>query len=507
MSSTFSPAGGSPVQTCQRCHAPLSPHEVICSKCGYQNSAEQGSAVQPQNQASLLGNTAPPAPKKGLLQQYASQQTASIPGNVPTASPMQPQVSTDAFISPSSSSTNLTPYQSSNGSGTSLSMFKPQPGTGQYPPMQPSNGSGTSLSMFKPQPGTGQYPPVQPAPFSPPVVAPYQPQLSGGYPPIPGPAQPNLSPSGNLYGSIPSAPQSGPNTGAITGQFPGRPVSPLSRPMPSLPTSSMRMRTQSPPLLPRAPLEAQVDESPDWKRLTIILVVLLVLAGSGYLGFIKLMPQDKATQTNAPKIISYQPKSTPLFSDGFTNNIYGWNLQSDQTTFVTTIGAEKLTLECNSNKLLWELVPGNRMYTNFQVAFDATLSKGDQNNGYGVYIRGSSNGNSDLASYYRFELYGDGSYAVFKGTPDATGKTVDTKLVNYTGSSLINKRGTLNHVLIIANGSKLTFMVNGKTLKTFTDTSYTEGTIALFVSNLPEATPGAAAQFANFAIYPYPATK
>ena len=256
--------------------------------------------------------------------------------------------------------------------------------------------------------------------------------------------------------------------------------------------------------IPRAPLGSEEDESPHWARLTIIVVLLVIIVGGGYFGFIKSMPQSSSKTTATQKVVSYQPKGTPFFSDSFANNTYGWNLQNDGATFITSIGDNTLTLECNANKLLWEPVPGSRAYSNFQVAFDATFSKGDQNNGYGVYIRGTANNTSDLASYYRFELYGDGSYAVFKGTPDAAGKTVDTKLVNYTGSPLINKKGKVNHILIIANGPKLTFMVNGQVLKTVTDASYTTGTIALFVSNLPEANPGAQAQFSKFAIYPYP---
>jgi len=264
----------------------------------------------------------------------------------------------------------------------------------------------------------------------------------------------------------------------------------------------MAYRAQNAAPLPRAPLGSDDNESPNWARLAIIVVVLVVLAGGGYFGFTKIMPQT--SKTTVQKVVSYQPKGTPLFSDTFASNTYGWNLQNDGATFVTTLSNNALTLECNANKLLWELVPGSRTYDNFQVAFDATFTKGDANNGYGVYIRGAANTTSDLASYYRFELYADASYAVFKGTPDANGATVDTKLVDYTGSSLINKKGKVNHILITANGPKLTFMVNGQVLKTVTDASYTTGTIALFVSNLPNANPGAQAQFANFAIYPYP---
>jgi hypothetical protein len=558
MSSTFSPTGGSPAQTCQRCQAHLSPLEVICGRCGYQNNSGQSNMAQPQNQPSSLENSGISAPKKGLLQQYASQQGSQIsaaPGNSVGTPPAQPQVGTNSSISSNSSGINFAPYQPQT-SG----MFKSQPDSGQLPPpgqppampyqpqtsgmfksqpgsgqLQPPSGQppampyqpqppGTSLSMFKP--GTSQFPPVYPSSYSnQPLAAPTQ-QADGNYsvPPMAG-AGPSGATGANLYGTIPSVPPQGRNTDALGGggsgffsggpmsasrPMPSAPLSSISRPMPSAPMSasrpmpSMGYRTQTVASIPRAPLGSEEDENPHWARLAIIVVLLVVLAGGGYFGFVRLMSQDSSMTTTVQKVVSYQPKGTPLFSDNFASNTYGWNLQNDGATFITTLGNNALTLECNTNKLLWELVPGSRTYDNFQVAFDATFTKGDQNNGYGVYIRGTANATSDLASYYRFELYGDASYAVFKGTPNAAGTTVDTKLVDYTGSALINKKGKVNHILIIANGPKLTFMVNGQVLKTVTDASYTTGTIALFVSNLPNANPGAQAQFSKFAIYPYP---
>jgi hypothetical protein len=98
-------------------------------------------------------------------------------------------------------------------------------------------------------------------------------------------------------------------------------------------------------------------------------------------------------------------------------------------------------------------------------------------------------------------LYGDGSYAIFKGTIDASGRSGDTKMVDYTLSSAIQKQGKLNQIMIIAKGAALSFIVNGQLVTTITDSSYTSGSIALFVSNLPQAKPGATVQFSRFAIY------
>jgi hypothetical protein len=159
-------------------------------------------------------------------------------------------------------------------------------------------------------------------------------------------------------------------------------------------------------------------------------------------------------------------------------------------------------MEVDKNKLLWEPLPGAISYGDFTLTVNAVFAKGDQNNGYGIYIRGAAGKDSDLDTYYRFELYGDGSYAIFKGTVDQSGAYTATKVINYTLSSAIQKQGKPNHIMILARGASMSFIVNGQLLKTFTDASYEAGSIALFVSNLPEAKPGMQVQFSQFALYP-----
>ena len=196
------------------------------------------------------------------------------------------------------------------------------------------------------------------------------------------------------------------------------------------------------------------------------------------------------------------PKRAPLFADSFVNDASGWNLQGVSGNYAITLGNGTLTLADDNHTLLWELLPGERTYGNFILTVNAVLSKGDQNNGYGVYIRGTSNRNTDLAEYYRFELYGDASYAIFKGTVNRSGKSTDTKLVDYTLNSALQKQGGINHIMILAKGPTLSLIANDQMVKTFSDPNYTSGSIALFVSNLPEAKPGAQAQFSQLAIYP-----
>ena len=210
-----------------------------------------------------------------------------------------------------------------------------------------------------------------------------------------------------------------------------------------------------------------------------------------------------AKGTPVPTALPYPlPTGTPIFSDNFSSDTNGWNLQSSPGNYAVTLNNGTLTMQVNKNQLLWELLPGERTYTNFTLVVNATLSRSDLNNGYGVYIRGTANSRTDLANYYRFELYGDGSYAIFKGAIDPSGAATATKIVDYTLNPAIKKQGGLNKIMIIAKGTTLSFIVNGQLLKTVTDDSYTSGTVALFVSNLPQAKPGAQVRFSQFAIYP-----
>jgi hypothetical protein len=228
----------------------------------------------------------------------------------------------------------------------------------------------------------------------------------------------------------------------------------------------------------------------------VIVLIIIIISGSA-IGIIYFAAKS------APKTPTTVPIPTPAvpatFADPFNDNTYGWNLQSVAGKYAVQVGGGNLTLEESNHKLLWEPLPGQRSYDDFKLFVDATLTKGDAGNGYGIYIRGGSDANSDLATYYRFALYGDRGYAIFKGDANAD---APTKLVDWTPSTAIQGAGKVNHILITANGSALTLTVNGQELKTINDTSYTKGSVAFFVSNVTDAKPGAQVQFSNFGIYP-----
>jgi hypothetical protein len=250
---------------------------------------------------------------------------------------------------------------------------------------------------------------------------------------------------------------------------------------------------------------------PTRRRPRLILIVslaaLAVIIVAGGLLFYLLSSKHTNGQSSQVAVKTVPtPGATPLFADQFASNKNGWNTQSAPGKFNATVGGGTLTLEDDNHSLLWEMVPGqngNKLYSDFQLFVDATLSQGDQNNGYGIFIRAAldPNGN-DFNEFYRFSLYGDGSFAIYKGVTNNSGTVTNSTLVNDTVNSAIQSGGQVNHIVITAKGSALSFIVNGQTLSTITDNSYAGGLIALFVNNLTDSKTNAQAKFANLAIFP-----
>ncbi|HEX9134106.1 MAG TPA: family 16 glycoside hydrolase [Ktedonobacteraceae bacterium] len=252
---------------------------------------------------------------------------------------------------------------------------------------------------------------------------------------------------------------------------------------------------------------AGYNQSPQKKRgpgiglIVGTILLLIILVGGAFAGYAFYKSRNQNSSVTATPTSVSTPSLTPLFRDAFADNTTGWDLTSIPGKFSVKVGSGSMILEDDDNKLLWEILPG-KTFTDFRLDVDATLSRGDPNNGYGVYIRGASSQDSDLGTYYRFELYGDGTYAIFKGSLDTTGHTQSNMVQSYTQHNAIAKAGNVNHITIVAKGPTMTLMVNGQTVYTYTDVNYKSGSVALFVSNLPKLTPGAQATFARLAVFP-----
>jgi 3-keto-disaccharide hydrolase len=327
------------------------------------------------------------------------------------------------------------------------------------------------------------------------------------------------APQAEQYSTDATVPQSGPLVRSIPALSSEMPVSPMK----------IARRSDLAALRVQPGWVGKKREIRRWQIVCLILLVLLLLVTGvgGYfysLSYISRMSQGatpaRRTMTtmmdmqnqNRPSLpmqnkVVPPPAAKPLFADTFRNNARGWKLGSQAGQFLAKISNGMLLLENDNNMMLKEFLPGKTIFSNFRLAVDAKLSKGDPVNGYGIYFRVTANVRGDLLTYYRFELYGDGTFAFFKGVlvnaNNKKGKKVqDSKLFGFTANPAIARQGKLNHVVIIAQGPMLTFVVNGKTLLTISDGSHRSGSMVLFISNRGNAQPGAQVAFSNLVINP-----
>ena len=342
-----------------------------------------------------------------------------------------------------------------------------------------------------------------------------------GQAPVPGPLQAQIPATGSLWGyannaAMPAAPAQAqfaawgqPSATAVpetyaqpvrpsqSSQFQPSPFAPALAGMPA-PNQSVYTNNYSSYDYYQ---DQQEKRGPGRIGLMILIGLLLLLViGGGLTGVLYYSSHDQSTPAATPTLVIKTPTVKPLFRDTFTNNSTGWLVTSGQGKFSALVGGGLMTLEDDDNKLLWDILPG-KTFSDFRLDVDARLTKGNQNNAYGVYIRGASTATSDIGTYYRLELYGDGTFAIYKGIQDSNGNTENNR-VTYQANAAIYKEGQTNHITVIARGGTMVFMVNGVTIYTYPDTSYRGGLIAMFVSNLPGLAPGAQATFANLAIFP-----
>jgi hypothetical protein len=241
------------------------------------------------------------------------------------------------------------------------------------------------------------------------------------------------------------------------------------------------------------------------KLLLFAALIVLVLVGGVYGASSALSHLGGNGGGSSSGVTLAPPTSAPIFKDDFVKNTNGWDTTSNPGSFSAKIANGSMILEDDNHLLLPALLPSEKTKNlhNFRLSADAALSRGDPKNGYGMIFRCTLDQNGDLANYYGFEIYGDGTYIIFKHSMDAKGNATRTQiggdLDNVNG--LIQKSNNVNHLTIIAQGSTFQFFVNNQLLTTVQDSSYQGGLISLFVSNVQNINGGAQATFSHLAVY------
>jgi hypothetical protein len=128
---------------------------------------------------------------------------------------------------------------------------------------------------------------------------------------------------------------------------------------------------------------------------------------------------------------------------------------------------------------------------------EATQIDGPLNNGYGMLFRVDESSDS----FYAFEVSGDGYIWIGWCSELCRGETVALVGGNWFRSAAVNKGlQETNRLRVVAEGTRMTFYVNGIEVGRTSDGRLAEGDIAVAVETLGE--PGVRVAFDNFKVTP-----
>ncbi len=281
-----------------------------------------------------------------------------------------------------------------------------------------------------------------------------------------------------------------------------------SSPIPIMPFDAPEAYGQQSPIQPPAGRFIRTPLSrigPNSALIIGVSALLLLVIGGGLFFLVKSRGSNTSiisngTPTHTKNDITATPTPVPLFSDNFADNSRGWGLASG-SGYSSTIRNNMMTLADANHKILnMPISAGNKVpasFGDFEVTTALTLSKADQNDSAGLYIRGNSN----LVQGYFIDIFGDNSFDIVKIFADSS---KDSFLVSPTNSSSINPIGRQNTLTVVTKGSKIVVLINGKVVSSISDNNdYTSGTIELFVEN-GQSSNGAQASFSHVTVYPAP---
>lgn len=211
------------------------------------------------------------------------------------------------------------------------------------------------------------------------------------------------------------------------------------------------------------------------------LILLVILVTGGIVLAVKpnnTTPSSHAKKQLSPVITPTSSTVQPLFVDHFTDNSKGWSV-GDVVGYTRTLHNNTLLLADTKHNVLVESIPTSTTFDDFSMTTAFTLLQADENDSIGLYVRGDSNLDHD----YRVDIFGNTRYAISKETLDTNNDLDQTYLVHPVYTSALKPVGQRNTLTVAMKGSTMVIQVNGKTVHKLTDTGYTRGQIALFVSN------------------------
>ena len=163
-----------------------------------------------------------------------------------------------------------------------------------------------------------------------------------------------------------------------------------------------------------------------------------------------------------------------LLADDFDDPASGWLEAADAEASQGYRDGQFFFQVRAPDLIVWEDAGGN--FEDFVLEVSARQASGAPENSYGVLLRYVDEGN-----FYRFDLTGDGSYAVLK-LEQGEWQT----LVDWQGSAHVRPLGEVNRIQAVCQGTRMTFYVNDQMLDSVEDITFERGDVGLFVSTFAE---------------------
>ena len=223
---------------------------------------------------------------------------------------------------------------------------------------------------------------------------------------------------------------------------------------------------------------------------------------SGWSGEVSQTPQPQPPATGAEPVPPAQVPTLPdwplLVWDDFRDPATGWSLWSKNKPPLGSYTDDMM-------QIAFEAEPGtmrNPMsvheFQDFRVDVDVRTVGTDEGVVYGLFLR-YGDGYEDISYYYFFRIQADGSYVVF--VQDGTEVTLLHQAAH--SSCIFTGPEAVNHLTVVAQGSRMDFYANGCYLTSVTDDRVAEGDIGLGAGRIDKAdrVGPVDVRFDNFRVY------
>jgi len=164
-----------------------------------------------------------------------------------------------------------------------------------------------------------------------------------------------------------------------------------------------------------------------------------------------------------------------------------WKLESDAAARVTVEGGALRISILAPNQLAW--ASAGKDLRDFHLTVEASQVAGPDDNEYGVLVR-----MQDPRNFYAFSVSGDGYFLVSRfvdGVRQPLG-------ADWTPSDAVRSGMGTNTLEVVAQGNRLTFVVNGQQLVQVEDDRFSHGDVGLYAGSFYEG--GVEVQFDNLRV-------